>query len=1205
MKISYCSLFFLLSIVWNSAFAQLPVDELSNSALKVDCWQTEQGLPVNSILSVAQSSDGWIYFGTEEGLLRFDGISPELFNQSNVPEMEVNFVSALLGARDSSLWIGTEGGGLLRYKNKVFTKFNTANGLSSNRIYSLYEEAGGRIWIGTSGGGLNSLMNDVVTRYDTSDGLACNYIRSVVVDKNGRVWVGTQCGLSEIMDKKIRNYTTRDGLSEDFVEALALDRDQALWIGTKSKGLNLLKNGRFKVYTKADGLPDAAVMSLLIDSRGTLWGGTNGGGIFRMINGKFHPFTSRDGLSGDLISIVYEDREKNLWVGTSGNGIDRIKPKLVHNFSRKEGLPGSVILPVFEDHLGVIWMGIADVGLVRIEKGSIRKFDEKDGLPAHLILSIAEDRDHSLWFGSAGGGITSYKEGRFQTFSKKDGLSSNVVNAILCDSVGGLWIGTTGGGVDYFENGHVRSYSTREGLSNNNVNAILRDRYGNLWVGTNNGLNRIRDGKIFRMDPKEILSREYILSLHEDTGGNIWVGTAASGLSLIRDGKITSFTMKSGLPNEVVLRILEDDSGFFWISCNKGIYRLEKQELLDYASGKVKFLSPQLYGKADGMETSECNGGVSPAGIKTHGGLLMFPTMNGVAIIDPSKSQKYTSASSPVQIREIIVDGQSISLMGPVIIPSVSKRLEFRFSALNYTNTERVRYRCMISGFDHEWNYCDTRRNIFYTNLPPGHYEFKVMASDESGHWSAAASASIQFYMKPPFYRTPTFYIILALVALLLLLSLVYLFIEHFHKNRLQRLVEERTNELNQRMVAYKQMQEELKKINEELTTAKNQAEESDRLKSAFLANVSHEIRTPMNGILGFSELLGEEDLTPEDRKKFFHIIAQSGKQLFTVINDIIDISKIDFNQLTLKKTIFSLNALLDSISSSFENELRRMGKSEIRLITDKALSDRDSQIVTDEVRLTQILNNLIGNAVKFTGSGYIRFGYRMREQLIEFFVEDTGKGIARDKVGIIFDRFRQEEESDARVFGGAGLGLSIAKGLVELLGGSIWVDSERGKGSKFCFTLPGSIFAVGQPDPVRKESQPVSADLTGKTILVAEDIEENFELLQLMLFKLNPTLIHAKNGLQAVETCKRNSAIDLVLMDIRMPVMDGYEATREIRKIKPDLPVIAITAHAFTEEKARCIQAGCNQYITKPIDKEKLISYLNKFLTQKSPAHD
>ena len=385
------------------------------------------------------------------------------------------------------------------------------------------------------------------------------------------------------------------------------------------------------------------------------------------------------------------------------------------------------------------------------------------------------------------------------------------------------------------------------------------------------------------------------------------------------------------------------------------------------------------------------------------------------------------------------------------------------------------------------------------------------------------------------------------------------------------------------------------KKAELEMIIAKERAEESERLKTAFLANMSHEIRTPMNSILGFTELLDDESLSPEDRKQFISIISSNSRQLLTVINDIIDISKIESNLLTISRTTFNLNHLLDNLLVSFQHEKTRLGKHQIELLSEKSLGDEHCYVLTDDVRLRQILNNLIGNALKFTTSGHVKFGYMLEENHFLFFVEDTGKGISKTKQEIVFHRFRQEEESYTRQFGGTGLGLSISKGLVELLGGTIWFNSPEGKGTTFYFTLPGSIISTQKlPDPDQKNIIPV-IDFSGKTFLVAEDVRENFNYIDIILRRTGAAVLYAENGEQAVNICRSRLDINVILMDIQMPVKNGFEATREIRVFNKTIRIIGLTAYSYAEDKIRCLEAGCNDFISKPIERDKLLSVLRK----------
>ena len=386
----------------------------------------------------------------------------------------------------------------------------------------------------------------------------------------------------------------------------------------------------------------------------------------------------------------------------------------------------------------------------------------------------------------------------------------------------------------------------------------------------------------------------------------------------------------------------------------------------------------------------------------------------------------------------------------------------------------------------------------------------------------------------------------------------------------------------------------------EELKAAKENAEESDRLKSMFLSNMSHDIRTPMNAIVGFSEMLQDPDLTRDERNRFLEIIINSGDALLRLINDIIDISKIEAGQLKIIKSDFSLNEMLSDLYLSFSEEISRNKLYDIKLILSKQHPEKDFMIHSDIVRFIQMFSNLLGNALKFTDKGCIEFGYTIPDpKVFRFFVRDTGIGIPADKTDLIFLRFGQIEETQERNKGGTGLGLTISKSLAELLGGAMWVESEVGLGTTFFFTLPlaSGMTENTQPSEGMLELSNVPIDWSDKVILVAEDVDSNFFLIQTILNKTGVHLLWAKNGQEAHEMCRNNYDIDLVLMDIQMPIMSGYDATREIKKIRPSLPVIAQTAYAMSGEKEKTMEAGCDDYIPKPLKKRELLFKIHRFL--------
>ena len=385
---------------------------------------------------------------------------------------------------------------------------------------------------------------------------------------------------------------------------------------------------------------------------------------------------------------------------------------------------------------------------------------------------------------------------------------------------------------------------------------------------------------------------------------------------------------------------------------------------------------------------------------------------------------------------------------------------------------------------------------------------------------------------------------------------------------------------------------------NEELSKAKEKAEESERLKSAFLANMSHEIRTPMNSILGFSDLLMNESLSTDQKEKYHQIVNSSGKRLMNLISDIIDISKIDAKQLTLENRLFNLNSLIETLHGQFSIIASQKN---IKLINSKGLSDSESFINSDETRLSQVISNLLENALKFTKKGTISFGYEIVKNNIHFYVKDQGIGINKKDHQLIFDRFKQSENDKLTVKAGSGLGLSISKGIVEMLGGQIWVESDLNEGASFYFTIPKKLLNSPDKQIIKLENKLEFDCNTALTILIAEDEPSNYLYLEAILDSYLFNLIHVENGKDAVEKFKTDSSIDLILMDFNMPIMSGLTATKEIRKFNKTIPIIALTAYAMAEDKEKALAAGCSDYLSKPISKEILIETIQKAINKHS----
>jgi CheY-like chemotaxis protein/nitrogen-specific signal transduction histidine kinase len=386
-----------------------------------------------------------------------------------------------------------------------------------------------------------------------------------------------------------------------------------------------------------------------------------------------------------------------------------------------------------------------------------------------------------------------------------------------------------------------------------------------------------------------------------------------------------------------------------------------------------------------------------------------------------------------------------------------------------------------------------------------------------------------------------------------------------------------------------------------QLEISKNKAEESDRLKSAFLANMSHEIRTPMNAIIGFSSLLKAQDINEIDKEEIINLIVNNGNTLLQLIDDIIDTAKIEAGQMKIRKKKCDINQLLTELHTIFQQKKIALGITDIDLILNFGFDSPSFFIYTDPFRVQQVITNLIDNALKFTEKGFVKFGYLIDSSqptpTIKFYVKDTGIGLTQEEQKLIFARFAKIENNSTKLYRGAGLGLAICNSIAKLLEGEIYVESEKNQGSIFFFTIPIEEIVSQEEGIKATQRNYMEYNWTGKTLLVAEDEDSNFRLIEVLLKGTNVKILRAENGKEAIEKFSENS-IDLVLMDIKMPIMDGLIATQEIKKINKDIPVIAQTAYAMENDERICLESGCDDYISKPILQDKLFEILNKYLS-------
>ncbi|HTU51125.1 MAG TPA: two-component regulator propeller domain-containing protein [Acidobacteriaceae bacterium] len=818
--------FILLVLACSRGHALNPDRKLSQYGLQT--WQTDSGLPQNSVRAILQTRDGFLWFATREGLARFDGIDFTVYNRRNTPQLLSNDVRGLLQDRDGNLWISTADG-LTRLRDGIFSAFTTAQGLPDNSIWSVFQDRRGEVWAITPGG-LAQYRHGHFVPYTTQQGLSSNTISAVADGPNNTLWVATDSGLDQIEGGRVKKPFAASPIGSETIRAIATDPAGALWVGTQS-GVQQFSNGTIRAYSVANGLPDSEVDVLLADKSGRVWVGTPAG-LAMIQDGKLTAYTTANGLPGNQIQALYQDREGALWVGTN-HGIARIYNGTINIFQAKQGLSENLILAMDEDREGSLWVGTESAGVSLLKDQKFMTLTESDGLSDNLVSSVLQGPDGDMWIGTDGGGLNRYDGSHVSVFTEKEGLTSGTILSLAADAKGNLWVGTPDGlnhldhgrftasaatdllpdefvrslltasdgslwvgtrhGLAQINGSHASTYTQADGLANDFVGALTQDDDGSLWIGTLHGLSHFAHGKFINYTKSDGLSSDVITALMLDSQHHLWIGTNGEGLDFLTTDdpqhRIHSFSASLGLP-DVIDSILEDRSGALWISSNTGIFRVRIADLMDVAAGRSHSLAITSYGTADGMKIRECSGIGHPSSWKAKDGTLWFSTLKGVAWIDPANLQRNIVAPL-VAIEQVSVDEKNLPLKEKAKIDPGHSRFAFHYAGLSYVAPQKVHYKYRLTGFDRTWINAGTRRVAYYTNIPPGKYRFQVLAANNDGVWSAAP-ATFSFQLQPYFTQTYWFYLICA-VLILFFIWLMYRWRVHQVESRFRAVLAERT----------------------------------------------------------------------------------------------------------------------------------------------------------------------------------------------------------------------------------------------------------------------------------------------------------------------------------------------------------------------------------------------------------------------------
>ena len=707
-----------------------PTTPLANYSRQA--WGLENGLPQNTVQALVQTPDGFVWLGTEVGLVRFDGNSFQVFDKNTQPALPGNDVRCLLATKDGSLWVGTSEG-LARMGAGETTVFTKKDGLSGNSIEALFVGNSGNVTVATENG--TDKIQDGRATHDTwiyeenLPGPLPDYRFQVFLPQGHRAVADSTTLAIEQGGGHFTQFHVGVDIPGKRIQLLHLDREGALWIGTNG-GLARWADGKLQTLPVTDPLAHASVLSIMEDREGNLWVGTEADGLHILRDQRFKTIGTREGLSTDATTTVVEDHAGKLWVGTSGGGLNVLRrtglaPGTANTYAVPDVLLSNVILSLAAAQNGDLWVGTPD-GLNRIRGSAVDSFTSADGLPDDFIRSLLADADGSLWIGTRRGLahwiFPNTKMGanlagvHIETFTQANGLGSDLVGAMTRDKNGDLWVATFAG-LSRLQSGKIQNYTTANGLSSNVVTALLAQKDGLLLIGT------------------------------QDHGWNVW------------DGKKFIAANSDGLDQATIHAILGDGLGHLWFATGNGIARCDFNMPGD-CSHWIDF------GAGDGLRSRETATNSHPSAWRSQDGHLWFATPKGLVEIDPAHFP-INSVPPPVSLERVTVDDIAQPLRGATMsekIPAGHVHFEFNYAGLSFVAPQKIRYRYKLEGFDHDWTDAGARRTAYYTNIPPGHYTFKVQAANNDGVWNTEG-AQLAFDLSPHFYQTIWFYTLLVAFA--------------------------------------------------------------------------------------------------------------------------------------------------------------------------------------------------------------------------------------------------------------------------------------------------------------------------------------------------------------------------------------------------------------------------------------------------------
>lgn len=968
-------------------FALAPTAFAQYSPYRIDHWMTDNGLPQNTVRSIVQTGDGYLWLTTFDGLARFDGMRFTVFNKSNTPAITNNRLTALYEDRDGTLWIGADQGELLSYRNGLFTYYATSErlrGVPINFSLDFNDEmviiAGPQAYYIRAG-------NLIAAPSEYS-----NNKLKLYRGPTGAQWTIDGRGVREVKDGRVMNYSLTFDWDESIIGYMGAyeDRQGYLWVGDASS-VYRLRDGQAIQYTERDGLPlHTTLHPQCEDNDGGIWFSTEGG-VVRFQDGRFTLYGNDRGLPTIPYYQLVKDREGSIWVA-SLSGLYRLRRGLITTYSTANGLPHNEVYPVLKVRNGDIWMGTV-AGLSLFRNGAVVKHPLNNLKTA--VQSLWEDAAGRIWVGTYGG-LLRYDNGKVQNFSVE-----GAVQDVKSDREGNVWVASALGLFKLDGDKTVAHYTTKDGLPGNDVKIIYQDRSGRLWIGTYGGLAQFKDGKFISYTAADGLAGNRVRTIYEDADGSLWLGTYDDGLSRFRDGRFFNYRTEQGLFNNGVFQILEDGRGYFWISCNKGIYRVSCQELNEMAEGRISHINSVAFGKDDGMLSSECNGGRQPAGVVSDDGRLWFPTMGGVAVIDPEAAQS-NPQPPPVIIESVTLERNRKDIRLGVTVAPGQRDLEINYTGLSLIKSEQTRFKYKLEGLNDNWVDVGTQRVVYFPYLPPGNYTFRVIAANSDGVWNETGAA-LKIFVATPFYRTWWFFTLVTL-SLAGIVLLIY---------------RRRFSALQARHAAQEAFSRQL---------MESQEAERKRIAAELHDSLGQRLLVIKNWVT--LSLMNLPEHLPA-REQLNEISENASLALKETRQIVFDLRPYQLDKIGLTSTLeYTVEQI--AVSSGIDLTAR--------------IADLDGALSpANEIVFYRIVQECLNNIVKHSVATRARV-LITRDSAIRLEVTDNGLGFAMDKL----DQKKQ------------GFGLSGIAERARMLGGDFRIESEPGSGTTISITIVGISQARG-----------------------------------------------------------------------------------------------------------------------------------------------